>query len=68
MNKPARKPAATRRHRRACRVLLPVEQVDEAVVVIPEVYLHCGKPLRENERRGQSRVWRHQVVELLPSL
>jgi transposase len=53
-------------HHGACRALLPIEQVDEVVVVSPEVCRHCGQPLPEPVGRRRGRVWRHQVVELLP--
>jgi transposase len=53
-------------HRGACRALVPVEQVDEIVVVVPERCQHCGQPFPETAPRRRSRVWRHQVVELLP--
>src|SRR5712692_8024689 len=53
-------------HRGAFRHLLPVEQVDEVVVVVPEVCQHCGQPFPEATGRRRGRVWRHQVVELLP--
>ena len=53
-------------HRGAYRALLPVEQVDEVVVVASEVCRHCGQPFPETTARRRSRVWRHQVVELLP--
>jgi transposase len=47
-------------------VLLPVEQVDEVVVVLPQVCRHCEQRLPETAAHRRSRVWRHQVVELLP--
>jgi transposase len=53
-------------HRGAFRALLPVEQVDEIVAVVPEVCRHCGQPFPEVTRRRRDRVWRHQVLELLP--
>jgi transposase len=53
-------------HHGAYRELLPVEQVDEVVVVVPEVCRHCGQPFLCSEGRGRVRPWRHQVVELLP--
>jgi len=53
-------------HRGTCRALLPVEEVDEVVVVVPEVCRQCGQPLPEPDGRRRARVWRHQVVELLP--
>src|SRR5262249_47944973 len=53
-------------HRGAFRRLLPVEEVDEVVVVIPAVCRHCEQPLPEPTGRRRARVWRHQVVELLP--
>ena len=53
-------------HRGACRGLLPVEQVDEIVPVVPGSCRHCGQPFPEATGRRRGRVWRHQVVELLP--
>ena len=53
-------------HRGAFRALLPVEQVDEVVAVLPEACRHCGQPFPESAGRCRGRVWRHQVVELLP--
>jgi transposase len=48
------------------RSLLPVEQVDEVVVVVPERCRRCQQPLPSTEARRQGQPWRHQVVELLP--
>jgi transposase len=53
-------------HRGACRGLLPVEQVDEIVPVVPERCRHCQQPFPGTEAPRRGRVWRHQVVELLP--
>jgi transposase len=53
-------------HRGAFRALLPVEQVDAVVVVVPEVCRHCEQPFPETAARRRAQVWRHQVVELLP--
>jgi transposase len=53
-------------HRGAYRGLLPVEQVDEIVPVVPERCRHCEQPFPATTARGRARVWRHQVVELLP--
>jgi transposase len=53
-------------HRGTFRKLLPVEQVDEVVAVVPERCRHCQQPFSESTPRRESRVWRHQVVELLP--
>src|SRR5919202_3722295 len=53
-------------HRGTYRALLPVEQVDELVTVTPERCRHCRQPLPEATGRRRGRVWRHQVVELLP--
>src|SRR5262245_20300736 len=53
-------------HHGAYRALLPVEQVDEIVAVVPERCRHCGQPFPEPAGRRRGRVWRHQVVELLP--
>src|SRR3954452_6193197 len=52
-------------HRGACRGLLPVEQVDEIVPVVPEICRHCGQPFPSTAAQGRGRAWRHQVVELL---
>src|ERR671933_685319 len=61
-----RKRGGQRGHRGACRALLPVEQVDEVVEVVPERCRRCSLQLPEPSTRRRSRVWRHQVVELLP--
>ena len=53
-------------HRGAYRALPPVDQVDEAIVVVPEACRHCGQPFPAAAGRRRGRVWRHQVVELLP--
>src|SRR5919204_4234269 len=53
-------------HRGAFRGLLPIEQVDEVVVVVPEHCQHCQQPFPDPAGRPRGRVWRHQVVELLP--
>jgi len=53
-------------HRGACRGLLPVEQVDEIVPVVPECCGHCEQPFPDAAGRRRARVWRHQVVELFP--
>jgi transposase len=53
-------------HRGAFRALLPAEQVDEVVTVVPEVCRHCGQPFPEIVAGRRARCWRHQVVELLP--
>ena len=50
-------------HRGEHRALLPVEQVDEVIVVVPEACRHCQQPLPESTGHGRGRVWRHQVVE-----
>src|SRR3954469_6819589 len=52
-------------HRGAWRGLLPGEQVDEIVPVVPERCRHCEQPFPETAARRRARVWRHQVVELL---
>jgi transposase len=52
-------------HRGTFRALLPAEQVDETVAVVPERCRHCQQPFPQPAGR-QGRVWRHQVVELLP--
>jgi len=53
-------------HRGTYRALLPVEQVDEVIPVVPERCRHCQQPFPEPAGRRRGRVWRHQVVELLP--
>jgi transposase len=40
--------------------------VDEIVPVVPERCRHCQQPFPEPAGRRRGRVWRHQVVELLP--
>src|SRR5262245_41551376 len=53
-------------HRGVHRALLPVEQVDEVIVVVPEACRQCQQPLPASTGHRRGRVWRHQVVELLP--
>jgi transposase len=52
-------------HRGAFRPLLPAEQVDEIVLVVPKRCRHCEQPFPAAAPRRRARVWRHQVVELL---
>src|SRR5215218_7251768 len=54
------------RHSGRFRSLLPVEQVDEVVVIVPDRCHRCQQPLPSTETRRQGQPWRHQVVELLP--
>jgi transposase len=63
---PGRKRGGQPGHRGTCRALLPVEQVDEIVAVVPEQCRDCEQPFPETTARRRARVWRHQVVELLP--
>src|SRR5215218_9550172 len=53
-------------HRGAYRGLLPVEQVDTIVPVVPERCRHCEQPFPATAPHRRARVWRHQVVDLLP--
>src|SRR4051812_17545421 len=53
-------------HCGAYRALLPVQQVDEVVTLVPELCSHCGQPFPAIANGRRARVWRHQVVELLP--
>src|SRR3954453_21268881 len=53
-------------HRGACRGLLPVEQVDAIVPVVPEHCRHCQQPFPGTEAPRRSRPGRPQGVELLP--
>jgi transposase len=53
-------------HHGTYRALLPVEQIDEIVAVLPERCRHCEQPFPETAARRPGRAWRHQVVELLP--
>src|SRR5205814_1241960 len=50
-------------HRGVHRALLPVEQVDEVVAVVPDRCRHCQQPFPETAGRRRGRAWRHQVVE-----
>src|SRR5262249_24339769 len=40
--------------------------VDEVIVIVPEICRHCQQPFPESTGHRRGRVWRHQVVELLP--
>ena len=44
------------------RTLIPVEDVDEVVVIKPEQCAHCQGPLSGDDPKP----WRHQVIELPP--
>src|SRR3989442_5472748 len=44
------------------RTLIPVEDVDEVVVIKPEQCAHCHAPLSGDDLTP----WRHQVIELPP--
>jgi transposase len=53
---PVRKRGGQPGHRRACRVLLPVEQVDEIVAEVPERCQHCGQPFPASAASRRVRV------------
>ena len=66
-----RRPRRPQRHRRRggqpghpghTRTLIPVEEVDEVVVLKPEQCTHCQAPLSGDDPTP----WRHQVIELPP--
>src|SRR5438132_2515522 len=44
------------------RTLIPVEEVDEVVVLKPEQCTHCHAPLSGDDPKP----WRHQVIEMPP--
>src|SRR3989449_9615912 len=44
------------------RTLIPVEEVDEVVVLKPEQCTHCHAPLQGDDPKP----WRHQVIEIPP--
>jgi len=49
-------------HPGATRTLIPVEEVDEVVVIKPAQCTHCQAPLSGDDPTP----WRHQVIELPP--
>ena len=63
-----RRPRSTRRrggqpgHPGHTRTLVPVDKVDEVVVIKPEQCTHCQAPLSGDDPKP----WRHQVIELPP--
>jgi transposase len=63
-----RRPRSTRRrggqpgHPGHTRTLVPVDEVDEVVVIKPEQCTHCQAPLSGDDPKP----WRHQVIELPP--
>jgi len=63
-----RRPRSTRRrggqpgHPGHTRTLVPVDEVDEVVVIKPEQCTHCQAPLSGDDPRP----WRHQVIEIPP--
>src|SRR6266702_154239 len=62
------RPRSTRRrggqpgHPGSTRTLIPVEEVDEVVVIKPAQCTHCQAPLSGDDPQP----WRHQVIELPP--
>ena len=44
------------------RTLIPMEEVDEVVVLKPAQCTHCHAPLRGDDPRP----WRHQIIEIRP--
>jgi transposase len=50
-------------HPGSTRTLIPVEEVDEVVVIKPAQCTHCQAPLSGDDPKP----WRHQVLELPPS-
>jgi len=56
-----RKPGGQRGHEKHARELLPVEQVDFVVPLVPD---HCGKCQGRRLRRSKDEPRRHQQVEL----
>ena len=49
-------------HPGSTRTLIPVEEVDEVVVIKPAQCTHCQAPLSGDDPKP----WRHQVIELPP--
>jgi transposase len=49
-------------HPGSTRTLIPVEEVDEVVVIKPAQCMHCQVPLSGDDPQP----WRHQVIELPP--
>ena len=64
----ARRPRSKRRrggqpgHPGHTRTLIPVEEVQEVVVIKPEQCMHCDAPLGGDDPTP----WRHQVIEIPP--
>jgi len=62
------RPRSTRRrggqpgHPGHTRTLVPVDEVDEVVVIKPEQCTHCQAPLSGDDPKP----WRHQVIEMPP--
>jgi transposase len=67
-SEPPRRPRSTRRrggqpgHPGHTRTLVPVDEVDEVVVIKPEQCPHCQAPLSGDDPTP----WRHQVIEMPP--
>ena len=51
-------------HRGTYRALLPAEQVDEIVAVVPEHFRHCEQLCPGTGARRRGRAWRHQMVRV----
>ena len=59
-----RKPGGQPGHKGHKRELLPVEQVDQVVTLVPDECSHCHGAV--SEKTGAPEPWRHQVTELPP--
>jgi hypothetical protein len=64
--KSKRKPGGQPGHPGRCRALVPTEQVDRVVPMLPDSCKGCHRKFTEEEKRAalQNKVHRHQVVEL----
>ena len=51
-------------HHGGFRMLLPGEQVDEIVAVVPEHFRHCEQLCPGTGARRRGRAWRHQMVRV----
>jgi transposase len=64
--KSKRKPGGQPGHPGRCRPLVPVEQVNRVIPIVPDSCKGCHRKFTEKEKRAalENKVHRHQVVEL----
>jgi transposase len=64
MKSKKRNPGGQPGHRGASRDLIPTEQVNGVIPVLPESCDHCGAVLTPDPDQPTGKCWRHQVIDI----